>query len=158
MRLCTIGPQSMSRQCIGVGLLAAAVLGGCGSGAGRIHGTGTVPDDRPTAAKVALLRAPRRPGEIIVHGDASPMTHGPFALHGSYVARFEQYAPEDPQMGFAGQTAFVAALTRGRSASRRLFHAAAARGRATVRVPAGSWRIAVTFGDFPYVIRLTPAG
>src|SRR5436305_4157291 len=148
----------MSRQCIGSAattLVAIAILG-CGSGGGRVKGTGSAPDDRPSAAKVALLREPKRPGEIVLHGEASPADHGPFALHGRYVARFEQYAPEDPRMSFRDQTPFVAALVRGHGKRRRLFRTAAATGRTTISA-AGSWRIEVSFGDFPYVIRLTPA-
>lgn len=119
-----------------------------------------MPDDRPTAAKVALLRTPEQPGEVIVHGEASPADHGPFTLHGRYVARFEQYAPEDPGLDFAGETPFVARLVRpsghGPGTRLRLFRTAAGRGRASVSAT-GSWRIEVAFGDFPYVIRLTPA-
>jgi hypothetical protein len=152
----------VSRQCIGiagaVALLALAV--GCGSGGGRVKGTVSVPDDRPTAAKVELLRAPKQPGEVIVHGDASPADHGPYTLHGRYVARFQQYAPEDPRLDFGGETPFVARLVRpsgdGPRAQRRLFRAATASGRTTVTAT-GSWRIEVAFGDFPYVIRLTPS-
>jgi hypothetical protein len=145
----------MSRQCIGV--LVALTLAGCGSNGGRVKGTGSVPNDSPTASKVALLSAPKRPGEIIVHGDASPATHGPFTLHGRYVARFEQYAPEDPKLDFGGETPFVAALVRGRDTRKKLFRAARASGRTTLTAD-GAWQIDVSFGDYPYVIRLTPAG
>ena len=143
----------MSRQCIGI--VAALAIAGCGSGGGRVKGTGSVPDDSPTAAKVKLLRTPKRPGEIVVHGDASPATRGPFTFHGRYVARFEQYAPEDPHLDFSAETPFVAALVRGRDSRKRLFRAAAATGRATVTAD-GPWQIDVSFGDYPYVIRLTP--
>jgi hypothetical protein len=147
----------MSRQHLGIAatLVTALIALGCGSDSGRVRGTGSAPDDSPTAAKVALLRAPSRPGEIIVHGDASPAEHGPFVLHGRYLARFQQYAPEDPRMSFRDQTPFVAALVRGRDTRRKLFRAAAGSGTTTLDA-SGSWRIEVSFGDFPYVIRLTP--
>ena len=147
----------MSRQYLGIAatLVTALIAVGCGSGSGRVRGTGSVPDDSPTPAKVALLRTPSRPGEIIVHGDASPAQHGPFVLHGRYVVRFQQYAPEDPHMSFRDQTPFVAALVRGRDTRRKLFRSAAASG-ATTFTASGPWRIEVAFGDFPYVIRLTP--
>ena len=58
--------------------------------------------------KVALLQAPKRPGEVIVRGDLSPASHGPYAFDGRYVVRFEQFAPEDPNLDFTAQTAFVA--------------------------------------------------
>jgi hypothetical protein len=147
----------MSRQYLGIAatVVTALIAVGCDSGSGRVRGTGSAPDDSPTPAKVALLRTPSRPGEVIVHGDASPGEHGPFVLHGRYVARFQQYAPEDPHMSFRDQTPFVAALVRGRDTRRRLFRSADATGRTTLDA-SGSWRIEVSFGDFPYVIRLTP--
>ena len=83
--------------------------------------------------------------------------HGPFTLHGRYVARFEQYAPEDPKLDFGGETPFVAALVRGRDTRKKLFRAAKAGGRTTITAD-GAWQIDVSFGDYPYVIRLTPAG
>ena len=47
-----------------------------------------------------LARTPVEPGEILVRGETSPGTHGPFQLRGTYRARFEQYAPEDPALDF----------------------------------------------------------
>jgi hypothetical protein len=136
-------------------LLAIAALAGCGGA-----------DDKPTPpppaskAKVALLQAPKRPGEVIVRGEASPASHGPFAFDGRYVVRFEQFAPEDPHLDFAGQTAFVASVDRHAeeegSGSIRLFRAAKRTGRRSVTLH-GRLFVDVTFGDFPYAIRFTPA-
>ena len=113
------------------------------------------------AARPALARAPRRPGEILVRGEASPASHGPLGLNGRYVVRFEQIAPEDPKLDFTTQTAFVATLDRrpeqAGADSVRLFRAAARTGRRTVTLR-GRWYLDVSFGDFPYAIRLTPAG
>jgi hypothetical protein len=136
-------------------LLALAALAGCGSEAA----TPTKPPD-PAKAKVALLQAPRRPGEIIVRGDLSPASRGPYDFDGRYLVRFEQFAPEDPKMDFAGQTAFVATLDREAEQEGpdtvKLFHAARRTGRKTVVVH-GRFYVDVTFGDFPYAMRFSPA-
>jgi hypothetical protein len=79
-------------------------------------------------------------------------------LDGRYVVRFEQYAPEDPHLDFGGQTAFVADLQTpdGRTAH-HLFRAAKAHGETTVSAH-GRYLVDVSFGDFPYILRFTPAG
>ena len=135
----------------------AAVASACGGGA---TGGGTAAGTAPPKARPALARAARRPGEILVRGDTSPGSHGPFTLHGRYTVRFEQVAPEDPELDFATQTAFVASLDRRAeihdSGSIRLFRAAARTGRREVTLH-GRYFMDVGFGDFPYAIRLTPA-
>ena len=132
------------------------VLAGCGSEAAKR----TKPPD-PAKAKVALLQAPKRAGEIIVRGDLSPASHGPYAFDGRYVVRFEQFAPEDPNVDFTAQTAFVATLDRNAEqdgpGSVRLFHAARRTGRTTLTLH-GRLFVDVSFGDFPYAIRFTPVG
>src|ERR1044072_2132164 len=71
---------SVSRR---LALLAAlALVAGCGAQAAERE---RPPD--PKQAKVALLEAPKRPGEVIVRGDLSPASHGPYAFDGRYVAR-----------------------------------------------------------------------
>ena len=137
-------------------LLLAAIAAGCGddeAGApARPPMTGTTPE---------LARAPKAPGEIVVRGEASPKSHGPYRLSGTYVARFEQYAPEDPRMDFASQTPFTARLDPhaetdvGAPRSIGLFELAARTGTVTVKA-SGRLFLDVEFGDFPYVIRLTP--
>ena len=119
-------PRPYAAQRRAVPLVAALVLlAGCGSE----RATRTKPPD-PAKAKVALLRAPKRAGEIIVRGDLSPASHGPYAFDGRYVVRFEQFAPEDPNVDFTAQTAFVATLDRNAEqdgqGSVELFHARAA--------------------------------
>jgi hypothetical protein len=136
-------------------LLALAALAGCG-------GATDSPTPPPPASKarVALLQAPKRPGEVIVRGEGSPESHGPYAFDGRYLVRFQQFAPEDPNMDFAGQTAFVATLDRQAevegSGTVRLFHAARRTGRRTVTLQ-GRLYVDVSFGDFPYALRFTPA-
>jgi hypothetical protein len=136
-------------------LLALAALAGCGGGA-----EGPAPPPPASKAKVALLQAPKRPGEVIVRGEGSPASHGPFAFDGRYVVRFEQFAPEDPNVDFADQTAFVVALDRRAEqegpGSVRLFRAAKRAGRRTITLH-GRLFVDVGFGDFPYAIRFTPA-
>ena len=96
-----------------------------------------------------------------MRGEASPAAHGPYALEGRYVARFEQAAPEDPELDFAGQTAFVVTADRKPqqegAGTVRVFRAAARTGRHTVTLH-GRFYLDVSFGDFPYAIRLTPVG
>jgi hypothetical protein len=136
-------------------LLALAALAGCG-------GATDSPTPPPPAskAKVALLQAPKRPGEVIVRGEGSPESHGPYAFEGRYLVRFQQFAPEDPNMDFAGETAFVATLDRQAevegSGTVKLFHAARRTGRRTVTLQ-GRLYVDVSFGDFPYALRFTPA-
>ena len=133
---------------------ALALLAGCGGEAA----TRTRPPD-PAKAKVALLQAPKGAGEVIVRGDLSPASHGPYAFDGRYVVRFEQFAPEDPHVDFAAQTAFVATLDRNAEqdgpGSVTLFHAARRTGRRTLALH-GRFFVDVSFGDFPYAIRITP--
>jgi hypothetical protein len=139
-------------------VLTGAVATACGGsgGSGGDASTAAPPPGRP-----ALARAPKRAGEILVSAQLSPRSHGPFDLDGRYVARFEQIAPEDPELDFASQTPFVALLDRKAeqegAGSVRLFRTAARTGRRTVTLH-GRWYLDVSFGDFPYAIRLTPVG
>jgi hypothetical protein len=140
-------------------LLVALACGTTACGGASGAGTGSAAA-APRAARPALARAPKRPGEILVRAEASPASHGPFALDGRYVVRFEQIAPEDPELDFTTQTAFVATFDRRReqegAGSVRVFRTAARTGRRTVTLR-GRWYLDVSFGDFPYAIRLTPA-
>ena len=141
-------------------VLLVAVLAGATACAGCAAG-GSSSATAPPRARLALAAAPKRPGEILVEGQASPASHGPFALDGRYVARFEQNAAEDPELDFGGQTAFVVTADRKPqqegAGTVRLFRAAARTGRRTVTLR-GRVYIDVAFGDFPYAIRLTPVG
>jgi hypothetical protein len=142
----------VTRRLLPVAVLVA--LAGCGNGVQK----GT-PPPKASSAKVALLAAPKRPGEIIVRGDGSPDSHGPFSFDGRYRARFEQFAPEDPNVDFTTQTTFVASADKraeedGRD-SVKLFHAARRTSGRTVTLR-GRFFVDVTFGDFPYAIRFTP--
>jgi hypothetical protein len=134
-------------------LIVLLAVAGCGTEAREL------PPPAAATADVRLLDPPRRPGEVIVRGDASPASHGPYAFDGRYVVRFEQFAPEDPRLDFGGQTAFVVGLRRAADIpdleSLRVFRAAA-RTRRTTMVLHGRFFVDVSFGDFPYVVRFTP--
>jgi hypothetical protein len=135
-------------------LAAVVVLAGCDAEA-----TKPTPPPSPAKAKVALLQSPKRRGEILIRGDLTPASHGRYAFDGRYVARFQQFAPEDPNVDFADQTAFVATLDKRAEqegdGTVKLFHAAARTGRETLTLH-GRYFVDVTFGDFPYAIRFTP--
>lgn len=136
-------------------LVSALVLAACG-------GTAEPPAPEPTStARPALQTAPKRSGEIVVTGDASPASHGPYDFDGTYTVRFAQYAPEDPNFDFTGATSFAAALDREAEISAAdsiaLFEDAAATGSRRVRAT-GRFFVDVSFGDFPYVVRFTPRG
>jgi hypothetical protein len=137
-------------------LLLATLVALAGCADDTVKGT---PPPKATDAKVALLAAPKRPGEVIVRGEASPASHGPFTFDGRYKVRFEQFAPEDPNVDFTTQTAFVAALDKRAEeegdGSVRLFRAARRTSARTVTLH-GRLFVDVSFGDFPYAIRFTP--
>lgn len=106
----------------------------------------------------ALATDPATPGEIVLRGASSPRTHRTVALDGRYLVRFAQWAPEDADHSFAHETRFVAALVADGPGIRPrlpLFRAAAATGRRVVEAH-GRYRLDVSFGDFPYVVRITP--
>lgn len=135
-------------------LLALPALAGCGSDGGS---SSTATTATTAGLRVLARRAPA-PGEIVVRGDASPATHGPYAFSGRYVVRFEQYAPEDPKLDFTSQTPLSAALTRNEgdtTGALKLFEAAARSGRRALTIR-GRYYVDVSFGDFPYVVRFTP--
>ena len=130
----------------------------CSPAAAATRPRRTKPPD-PAKTKVALLQAPKRAGEIIVRGDLSPASHGPYPFDGRYLVRFQQFAPEDPNLDFTAQTAFVATLDRRAEVegpgSVKLFHAASRTGRRTLTLH-GKLFVDVSFGDFPYAMRFTP--
>jgi hypothetical protein len=137
-------------------LVLALVVAVAGCGNGVVKGT---PPPKSSSAKVALLAAPKRPGEVIVRGEGSPESHGPLTFDGRYKVRFEQFAPEDPNVDFTTQTTFVAtADNRAQEeapGSVKLFHAARRTGSKTVALH-GRLFVDVSFGDYPYVLRFTP--
>jgi hypothetical protein len=136
----------------GVAVAAVVLLTGCGEAAT------SAPQQRSSAAAPELLRRPAGAGEIVVRGDATPATRGPYAFRGRYLVRFEQYAPEAPGLNFRGETTFVASLQRRAQdarGERRLFRLARRTGRREVTLH-GRLYVAASFGDFPFVIRFTP--
>jgi hypothetical protein len=133
------------------------LVAGCGSE----NGPAPPPSREATqAAEPAWARTPAGAGEIVVRGEASPGSHGPFAFNGRYTVRFVQVAPENPRLDFTKETSFVARLDRNAelpgASSLRLFRMARGEGARRVRV-SGRYFVDVEFGDYPYVIRFTPA-
>lgn len=149
MSTCAIRPLALALA----GLACTVPLAGCGN-SGEQPATATSAADVP-----ALASAQRQPGEVVLRGELSPATHGPVDLAGRYRVRFVQHAPEDPHLDFAGQTAFVATLRRAgspRAAPVDLFHKAGRTGERRLTLD-GRYLVEVAFGDYPYVIRFTPA-
>jgi hypothetical protein len=145
------------RQTVLTLALATLLLAGCGSETGPVP-----PPSRAAtqAAEPAWARAPEGAGEIVVRGEASPGSHGPFTFDGRYTVRFAQVAPEDPALDFRKETSFVARLDRNaempEAGSVRLFRIARGEGQRRVRLK-GRFFVDVEFGDYPYVLRFTPA-
>ncbi|WP_354702224.1 hypothetical protein DSM112329_02579 [Paraconexibacter sp. AEG42_29] len=103
---------------------------------------------------------PKRPGEVLVTGEGAPRAHGPYVLRGRYRVQFEQVDPDDASQTFADQTTFVvvaapAADQETGAGVVQLVRGAARTGGGVVRLDGRLW-INVGFGDFPYVVRLTP--
>jgi hypothetical protein len=131
---------------------AAALLGGCGDGDSPASTATT------STALPALVSRPATPGEIVVRGDSSPATHGPYTFDGRYLVRFEQYAPEDPALDFSGQTPLTVSLQRRAGDPRgaiAVFESARRSGRREREIR-GRYFVDASFGDFPYVVRFTP--
>ena len=136
----------------------AAVARGAAGGASTPSGGG---DGAPTAARP---RSPRRrsgPARSSCRARRRPPRTGRSRSTAATSVRFEQIAPEDPNLDFATQTAFVATARphspaggrrHGAPVPRRRPHRPHGRSRRTA-----AYYIDVSFGDFPYAIRLTPA-
>lgn len=147
----------LRRSILGLPPILACVLAACGGD--RDGERGASASTSPAGpALPALARPAAKPGEFVFHADSSPATHGPIALDGRYLVRFEQTAPEDPRLDFSTQTPFTAVLERRAgdpSGAVKLFSAAARSGRRELAVH-GRYVLDVTFGDFPYAVRFTP--
>lgn len=139
-------------------VLAAASLPGCG-GDGGSGGDGSTATTSAGPLPALASRPPGK-GEIVVRGDSSPATQGPYTFAGRYLVRFEQYAPEDPTLDFSAQTPLTATLQPHEGDPRGekpLIEAARRSGRRELDLR-GRYFVDVSFGDFPYVIRFTPRG
>lgn len=147
----------LRRPTLGLPPILACVFAACGGDGGADRGASTTTSPAGSALP-ALARPADKPGEFVVHADSSPRTHGPVALDGRYLVRFEQSAPEDPRLDFSTQTPFTAVLERRAgdpSGAVKLFSAAARSGRRELAIH-GRYVLDVTFGDFPYAVRFTP--
>jgi len=139
-------------------VLGLLLIGRAGCGGG--DSTEPPPAAGPGAPNAPrLLTNAKSPGEFLFQADLSPETFGPVPLKGRYKVRFAQYAPEDAHMDFSTQTVFMAKLIKVAGKGPKeipLFQDAARSGQTQVTVD-GSYKVDVSFGDFPFVIRLTPA-
>jgi hypothetical protein len=135
---------------------ALALAAGCGD-AVEPTPVPTAGPDSPNAP--ALLTEPKQEGEIVVSGEASPESHGPFKFDGRYRVRFAQFEPQDPDLDFSQETSFEAELGPQRPGPRakwiKLFRKAAASGERTMDI-SGRHTVDVNFGDYPYVVRFSP--
>lgn len=113
--------------------------------------------DAPNAP--ALLTEPETDGEYLFSAGRSPRTFGPRPFKGRYSVRFAQYAPENPNVNFGDHIPFVAKILRVSGSGppvRRLFREASKSGQTEVELD-GRYVIEVSFGDFPFAVRFTPA-
>ncbi len=132
--------------------VAAALVAGCGPSTSSVDSAASKQRDPGPR----LLRAPEKLGEVVLRGDVSPKTAGPYRLEGTYRVRFQQYAPERPRLDFHAETPFVVDLERRQGTPTvRLFRAAAETGARTVRLR-GRYYLDVSFGDYPFAIRISP--
>jgi hypothetical protein len=136
--------------------LAAVVLpvAGCGG-----DGTVAALPPEPTAAAPPVVTRPAADGEIVVRGELTPTSHGPYVFDGRYRLTFAQHAPEDPELDFTQETSLVARLDRRAGVhgpgSIDLVADSVATGTRTLRIRGRYW-VDVDFGDWPYVLRFAP--
>lgn len=137
-------------------VVVVAVLAACAGGCGGDDVAAPTPTP---AGDPALARKDPGAGEILIRGDLSPASHGPYDFDGPYTVAFEQFAPEDAKLDFRQQTSFVAMLDTEaefeRADSIKLFKESRRAGTKRVEIH-GRYFVDVSFGDFPYVIRFTP--
>jgi hypothetical protein len=135
-------------------------LGAAGCGGGARDGAAPGAGPRPKPVTPSLAAGPRRPGEIVISGQGTPVARGPYRLHGRYRIRMQQLDPEQPGRTFADQTTFVAVAAPAPDQDSgpgvtRLIRKAARTASATVELD-GTMYVNVTFGDFPFTLRMTP--
>ena len=152
----------------GVIVSLAALLGLAGCGSERIitqtvtH-TVALPPPGQAAKGATLAKQPPAAGEIVVSGNTSPKTFGPYDFEpGTYTFRFQQYAPGQPGFDFETDASpFAVSLNRrprtSAPDSQLLVNSAAKDGDNIVSIT-GRYYIDVTSADHSYVLRFTPRG
>ena len=136
-------------------IVAIVLLAGCGSEAKPP----TKPPD-PAKSQVALLKAPKRPGEILLSAGTSPprrTARTPSTVATSCASSSSR--PRTPTSTSPPRRPSWRRLDRRprwkARAACTLFHAASRTGRRTLALH-GRLFVDVSFGDFPYAMRFTP--
>jgi hypothetical protein len=148
-------------------LAAVLALAGCG-GERIITQTVTRTVAVPTAvrsggAQPSLAKKAPGPGEVLVSGNTSPKTFGPYDFEpGTYTFQFQQTAPDAPGLDFTTDASpFAVSINRKPRTtapdSQLLVNSAEARGDNIVSLT-GRYYIDVTSADHSYVLRFTPRG
>ncbi|MFL5884444.1 MAG: hypothetical protein ACJ77M_05190 [Thermoleophilaceae bacterium] len=149
---------------VALGIAVAAGLGACGS----THVLTQTVTQQVTAPQVpkdvgstpGLLRQARRPGEILVQGNTSPKSFGPYDFEpGLYTFRFEQYAPGISGIDFATDASSITvALNRkprvSAADSELLVNATQKQGDNNIYA-SGKYFVDVTSADYSYVLTFT---
>jgi hypothetical protein len=109
----------------------------------------------------ALSRPAVRKGEVLVSGDTAPKSLGPYGFEpGIYTFRFEQYAPELPDLDFRSESSSINVTLDRRPRksapdSLPLVNSAQRTGDNQVEL-SGRYYVDVTSADHSYVLRFTP--
>jgi hypothetical protein len=145
--------------------LALAALGGCGNErvvTQTVERMVTAPAEPAGTDKApALLKAPRRPGEILLTGNTSPKSFGPQEFEtGIYTFRFEQYAPDLPGLDYATDASSITVSLDRKprvpaADSVVLINSAQKKGESPIYVT-GKYYVDVTSADQSYALRFTP--
>lgn len=149
-------------------LAAVLALAGCGSErilTQTVTRTVAIPAavQHGSSSTPTLAKKPPGPGEVLVSGNTSPKTLGPYEFEpGTYTFQFEQFAPDAPGLDFSTEASpFAVSINRKpRTAapdSQLLVNSAEPRGDNIVSL-SGSYYIDVTSADHSYVLRFTPRG
>jgi len=137
-------------------IVSALLIFGCGGEAATTTSDPQASEVSEPTGMPELAAKPKRRGEILIKGETSPTTYGPFSAAGPYNLRFEQYNPP-PGVSIGQLGPFVASTVTesGGTPIDNLVSTTDPRGRYQVYL-SGRFFIDVAVADAAYVIRLTP--